>query len=90
MAKVSALPGLSSHAGQIAGAIQSGQVGHVIGKLPGSVRPTVELITRSAFTTGLNRILLVAAIIAFASGLISVLSIRSKDFVTPGAAPPGG
>ena len=90
MARVSALPGLSSHAGQIAGAIQSGQVGHVIGKLPGSVRPTVELITRSAFTTGLNRILMVAAIIAFASGLISVLSIRSKDFVTPGAAPPGG
>ena len=37
-------------------------------------------ITRAAFTTGLNRILLVAAIIAFVAGVISLLAIRSKDF----------
>ena len=37
-------------------------------------------ITRAAFATGLNRILLVAAIIAFVAGVVSLLAIRSKDF----------
>ena len=37
-------------------------------------------ITRTAFTTGLNRILLVAAIIALASAVMSLVAIRSKDF----------
>ena len=43
-------------------------------------RQTVATITRTAFTTGLNHILLVAAIIAFVSGVVSLLAIRSKDF----------
>jgi hypothetical protein len=37
-------------------------------------------ITRAAFTTGLNSILLVAAIIALASGVISLAAIRTRDF----------
>ena len=37
-------------------------------------------ITRAAFTTGLNHILLVAAIIALASGVISLVAIRTRDF----------
>jgi hypothetical protein len=40
----------------------------------------VAVITRTAFTTGLNRILLVAAIIALISGVVSLTAIRSKDF----------
>ena len=43
-------------------------------------RPMVALITRSAFTSGLNHILLVAAIIALVSGVISLATIRTKDF----------
>ncbi len=35
----------------------------------------------AAFTAGLNQILLVAAIIALVSGVISVTAIRSRDFV---------
>jgi MFS family permease len=42
------------------------------------------LFTRAAFTTGLNRILLVAAIIAFVAGVVSLAAIRSRDFVLPG------
>jgi hypothetical protein len=41
----------------------------------------VTLAARSAFTTGLNHILLVAAVIAFASGVLSLLLIRTRDFV---------
>ena len=44
-------------------------------------------MTRGAFTTGLNRILLVAAIIAFAAGAVSLAAIRSRDF--PRTAPGG-
>jgi predicted MFS family arabinose efflux permease len=90
LTKVAAVPGLSGRAGQIATAVQSGQIGHVIGQLPASARPTVGFITRSAFTTGLNGILLVAAIIAVAGGLISLAAIRGRDFVVHGPPPPAG
>jgi hypothetical protein len=40
----------------------------------------VGTITRAAFTTGLNRILLVAAVIALVSGVVSLAAIRGRDF----------
>jgi hypothetical protein len=44
-------------------------------------RPTAALAARSALTAGLNHILLVAAVIALVSGVLSLLPIRSQDFV---------
>jgi hypothetical protein len=41
----------------------------------------VREITVSSFTTGLNFILLVAAIIALTAAVITFLTIRQKDFV---------
>jgi EmrB/QacA subfamily drug resistance transporter len=78
--RVGAVPGLSRQGPQIAAAVQSGEIGKVIGKLPEHARQAVGTITRAAFTTGLNRILLVAAIIAVGSGVVSLAAIRSKDF----------
>jgi hypothetical protein len=78
--RVATVPGLSHQGQQIAAAVQSGQIGHVIGKLPGPARQAVGMITRAAFTTGLNRILLVAAIIALVSGVVALAAIRGKDF----------
>ena len=80
MARISAIPGLSHQGSQIAAAVQSGEIGSVIAKLPPTARQGVGLVTRAAFTTGLNRILLVAAIIALVSGVVALASIRSKDF----------
>ena len=60
----------------------------MIAQLPAPARQAVELITRAAFTTGLNRILLVAAIIALVSGVVCLAAIRSKDFAHQGAASP--
>ncbi len=77
---VAATPRLSHQGPQIATAVQSGQIGKVIGTLPAQARQAVVTITRTAFTTGLNQILLVAAIIALASAVISLVAIRSKDF----------
>ena len=77
---VRAVPGLSHQGPQIAAAVQSGEIGQLIGKLPPPARQAVGLITRTAFTTGLNRILLVAALIALVSGVVALATIRSKDF----------
>src|SRR6266851_3909620 len=87
LARVAAVPGLSRQGPQIATAVQSGEIGHVIGQLPTHAPQAVGVITRTAFTTGLDRILLVAAIIALASGVVSLAAIRSKDFAR---AAPGG
>ncbi len=90
LARVTAVPGLSHRGPQIATAVQSGEIGHVISKLPGHAQQAVEVITRAAFTTGLDRILLVAAIIALVAGVISLAAIRSKDFAHQGGAGPPG
>jgi site-specific recombinase len=49
----------------------------------------VGVITRSAFTTGLNEILLIAAIIALVSAAVTLVAIRSKDFAHQGGGSPG-
>jgi EmrB/QacA subfamily drug resistance transporter len=79
-ARVAAVPGLSHQGPRIATAVQSGEIGNVIGHLPAPARQAVGAITRAAFTTGLNRILLVAAIIALVSGVVSLAAIRTRDF----------
>ncbi|MGO8884713.1 MAG: MFS transporter [Streptosporangiaceae bacterium] len=84
VSRVTAVHGLSGRGPQIATAVQSGQIEHVLSKLPPQARQSVGMITRAAFTTGLDRILLVAAVIALASGVISLAAIRSKDFAHQG------
>ena len=79
-ATIAAVPGLSHQGPRIATAVQSGEIGNVIAKLPAPLRPKVGEITRAAFTTGLNHILLVAAIIALASAVVSLVAIRTRDF----------
>ena len=78
--RVAAVPGLAHQGPQIATAVQSGKVGTLIQALPAQRRQTVATITRIAFTTGLNQILLVAAVIAFVAGVVSLAAIRGKDF----------
>ena len=87
LARVAAVPGLSRQGPQIATAVQSGEIGHVISQLPAHARQAVGMITRAAFTTGLDRILMVAAIIALASGVVSLAAIRSKDFARAAPRP---
>src|ERR1700730_8868208 len=62
---IAAGPGASSAAAarRPARAVQSGQIGNVTARLPAPARQVVGTITRAAFT-GMDRILLVAAITA--------------------------
>jgi len=88
--RVATVPGLSHQGPRIATAVQSGEIGNVIGKLPGQSRQAVGQITRAAFTTGLNEILLVAAVIALVAAVVSLTAIRSKDFAQQQAPSPPG
>jgi predicted MFS family arabinose efflux permease len=81
---VSGVPGLSGKGSSIATAVQSGQVGQLVKTLPGSAAAKLEVVTRSAYTNGLNLILLVGAIIALAAAVVSFVCIRSKDFAHHG------
>jgi EmrB/QacA subfamily drug resistance transporter len=84
-----AIPALSGRGAQLASAVKSGQVGHAIAALPAQDRPAVGLLTRTAFTAGLNEIMLVAAIIALVAGVISLAAIRTRDFAhQQGPTPP--
>ena len=80
LARVAAVPGLSQRVRRSRRQYSPGRSGSVISQLPGPARQAVGTITRAAFTTGLNRILLVAAIIALVSAVVSLAAIRSKDF----------
>jgi hypothetical protein len=79
-AAVPKVPGLSGQAAQITNAVRSGDVRQPITHLPAHARGQVAMITRAAFTAGLDRIMLVAAVTAFAAGALSFALIRSKDF----------
>ena len=81
---VAKIPPLSTQGKSLATAVKAGQADKVLAKLPVAERARVGLITRTAFTSGLNLIFLVAAIIALVAGVIALASIRSKDFAAQG------
>jgi EmrB/QacA subfamily drug resistance transporter len=76
-----AVPGLAGHGGQLATAIQSGQAGQAITRLPAALREPAGIVTRGAFTSGLNLILLVGGVLALAASVICFFTIRTRDFV---------
>jgi EmrB/QacA subfamily drug resistance transporter len=81
---IASVPGLNGRSGQIATAVQSGTISKTLASLPAKTRGPVGLITKSAFTNGLNQILLVAAVIALVSAVTAFATIRTKDFAHQG------
>ncbi len=77
---LSADSSLAPHAQQIAVAIQSGNTRSALGGLSQVQALAVEQVARASFTSALDRILLVAAMIALVSGVVSLVTIRGKDF----------
>lgn len=93
LARVAAVPALSGRGPAISTAVQSGGIGALLAQLPASSRGPVTAITTAAFTAGLDRILLVGAVLAIACGVFALLAIRGKDFVrhqAPAAAGDAG
>jgi EmrB/QacA subfamily drug resistance transporter len=75
------VPGISSHASAITSALTKGQLSGAVSSLPPADRVPVETAARAAFTSGLNDILLIAAIMALIAGVLSLALIRNRDFI---------
>jgi hypothetical protein len=58
--------------------------------VPPQARAIVGEVARASFVAGLNEILLVAAILALAGAVASLLLIRSSDFVAQTEGQPDG
>jgi EmrB/QacA subfamily drug resistance transporter len=83
---------LAGHAHSLAQAISTGGAAHAIAATPAPLRGLVATSARSALVGGLNTILLIGAILAFAAAVTSFVLIRERDFVVAQAdedEPPG-
>jgi len=70
----------ASRGGAIAGALRNGAAKSLFGSVPPQQRGALAEVARGSFTTALNEILLVAALISFVSGVLAFLLIRTRDF----------
>jgi EmrB/QacA subfamily drug resistance transporter len=77
---------LAAHSGQISTALRNGGASGLFGSSPPQARAQLAEVVRGSFTTALDEILLVAAVISLVSGVLAFLLIRSKDFVAQGPA----
>ena len=68
-------------ADHIAEAVSSGGASAAARAVPAPVRELVAA-ARRAFIDGLNEILIVAAVLAFAGAVLALLLVRRRDFVT--------
>jgi EmrB/QacA subfamily drug resistance transporter len=84
------VPGIDGHATAIGSSLTNGQLAKTLGTLPPADRAQVAGAARAAFTTGLDHILLVAGIMALIAGVLTLLLIRSQDFVHALAEPAVG
>jgi hypothetical protein len=84
------VPGAAKHMGQIGPALTNGQLGKALAKVPPAERAPIAHAARAAFTTGLDHILLVAAIMAIVAGVLTLVLIRTRDFVQHGPAAAAG
>jgi EmrB/QacA subfamily drug resistance transporter len=71
----------ASRANQLAEAIASGGAKQAIAGAPPAVRPRIEAAANQAFIAGLNDILLIASVIAFAGAIAALVLVRQRDFV---------
>jgi EmrB/QacA subfamily drug resistance transporter len=79
---LAALPGVGRHAAQhAAAAFTSGHPTQVIGALPPALRQPAGHVVRTAFTSAMNEVFLVAAVVALAGALIALVAVRQRDFV---------
>jgi EmrB/QacA subfamily drug resistance transporter len=69
-------------------AVKNGAGQQAIARLPEQLRPLAARVARESFVTGLQQILLIAAVVALVGGVLGLMLIRRKDFVGAGAHQP--
>jgi EmrB/QacA subfamily drug resistance transporter len=88
MAVLTARTPFAAHSAAIATALRDGSVSRIFAATPPRQRGLLGYVVTGSFTTALNDILLVAAVISFASAVLAFVLIRSKDFVLHGQGGP--
>ena len=78
----------AGHATQIGHAVAAGGAAQVIHGVPLQARAQATHAIHAAFASAMNEILLIAGIIALSGAVLSLLLVRSSDFVTYGASEP--
>jgi len=76
--------------GQLGAMLQSGQVRQLASHLPRAVGTALDSAYRVAFTNAFTDILLIAAGIAIAGGVLAFALVRSRDFVSQEPEPKRG
>jgi EmrB/QacA subfamily drug resistance transporter len=75
-------PQLSAHRGAIAEQATSGDPSHTMQSVPAPLRAQVADAFRTAFVSGFDRILWVAAAVSLAGAILALVLVRRRDFVT--------
>ena len=75
----------AAHVDQFAQAVSSGATQQAIQAVPAPVRSQAATLADSAFISGLNTILIVAAVVVFVGAVLAFLLVRQRDFVASGA-----
>jgi EmrB/QacA subfamily drug resistance transporter len=76
---------------QLSAALPSGEVRQLAGSLPAPASQALLAAYRIGFSTTLNHLMIIGAIVAFVGVVCAVTLVRQRDFVVPGAGgPPGG
>jgi hypothetical protein len=76
----------ASQVDRLAQAVSSGGTQQALQSVPASARSEAAALAHSAFISGLNEILLVAAFILFGGAVLAFVLIRQRDFVASGEA----
>ena len=80
---------LSSTHGRLASTFASGSTGQLARSLHPALRHAVTSAYDAAFTSALNEIILIAAVVAAVGAIGGLLLVRTRDFVKPEQAPAG-
>jgi EmrB/QacA subfamily drug resistance transporter len=82
------IPAAAPHATELGRAVAGGGAGAALQRVPGGQRAHIATIVHGAFTSAMNEILLVAALIAFTGAALGLILVRGSDFVTYSAPEP--
>src|SRR3954452_6702824 len=74
----------AAHASDLARATASGALNQVLHAVPPQAQAQVGQVARTAFSSGLNTLFLIAAIAAFVGAVLAALLVRERDFATAG------
>jgi hypothetical protein len=73
---------------QLRGALSSGEVHAAAQRIPvESARQALLSAYHQAFSTTLNHLMVIGAIVAFVGAVSALVLVRQRDFVIPGSAP---